>query len=114
MAPLVFLVFIASVFVDVTKTLFKEFVFEIVVDKKLVPKEVLETGGKIRKCVTFKYLDFSKWVKIPPDPSSKTPDQANWSLWSCLPGIPSELLLPRSYISDSQDAAIDCLPSFSS
>ena len=27
---------------------FQEFVFEIVVDKKLVPKEVLETGGNIR------------------------------------------------------------------
>ena len=31
--------------VGVTQCIFQEFVFEIVVDKKLVPKEVLETGG---------------------------------------------------------------------
>ena len=35
---------------------FQEFVFEIVVDKKLVPKEVLETGGNIRKFVTQRYF----------------------------------------------------------
>ena len=54
----------------------QEFVFEIVVDKKLVPKEVLETGDQ----KLYSYSTCTSSVTLPLN-------QVIWSLWSCLPGI---------------------------
>ena len=81
--------------------------FEIVVDKKLVPKEVLETGGKktenlsimtshIALCFYFVHM-------MGISPRHLTLNQANWSRLSCLPGILWVLWLPSALLHHLSD-----------